>query len=106
MFAVKDRVEADNHPLANLALNLAGIAWEASEAPDTRCWGLLPDSIQVLRIELPAGEHDVVLKPADSRGPFGEPAVASVQIEEGRNSYLLANFPGERLVGDVVVSGD
>ena len=31
------------------------MAWEASEAADTRCWGLLPDKIQVLRIELPAG---------------------------------------------------
>ena len=105
VFAVKDRVEADNHPLANLALNLAGIAWEASEAPDTRCWGLLPDSIQVLRIELPAGQHDIALRPTDSHGPFGESAVTRVQVSEGRNTYLLANFPGERLVGDVVVSG-
>ena len=32
---------------------------ELPEAADTRCWGLLPDKIQVLRIELPAGRHRV-----------------------------------------------
>lgn len=105
VFAVKDRIGADRQPLANLALNLAGIAWEATEAPDTRCWGLLPDSIQVLRIELPAGEHALSLRPSDRHGPFGPSATALVRIEDSRNTYVLANFPDARLVGDVVVSG-
>lgn len=105
VYAVKDRVEADRQPLVNLALNLAGIAWEATEAPDTRCWGLLPASIQVLRIELPAGDHTLALQPADPQGPFGEAAATNLHIEEGRNTYVLASFPDARLVGEVVVSG-
>ena len=43
--------------MTSVALDIAGIAWEATEAADTRCWGLLPEKIQVLRIELPAGRH-------------------------------------------------
>jgi len=42
-----------------LAVDLAGVAWEATESADTRCWGLLPDQIQVLRVELPAGRHEI-----------------------------------------------
>ena len=38
-----------------LALDVAGVVWEATESADTRCWGLLPDKIQVMRLELPAG---------------------------------------------------
>ena len=47
---------------------LLGVAWEATEAADTRCWGLLPDRIQVLRVELPAGTHQLALAAV---GPYG-----------------------------------
>ena len=43
-------------------LNAAGVVWEATESADTRCWGLLPEKIQVLRIELPAGQHQLSLQ--------------------------------------------
>ncbi len=46
---------------AEILLDLAGVLWEASEEADTRCWNLLPGSIQVARLELPAGEHDLNL---------------------------------------------
>jgi len=46
---------------AEVLLDLAGVLWEASENADTRCWNLLPGSIQVARLELPAGEHDLNL---------------------------------------------
>lgn len=52
-----------NGSLQNLAFDAAGVVWEATEAADTRCWGLLPDKIQVLRVELPAGEHELDLRP-------------------------------------------
>lgn len=44
-----------------LLLDLVGILWEASEEADTRCWNLLPGTIQVARMELPAGDHDLQL---------------------------------------------
>lgn len=93
-----------NDPLASFALDAAGVLWEATESADTRCWGLLPDRIQVLRLELPVGEHAVTLTPASRKSPIGSAASHTVGIEDGRNTYLMANFPEDRLVGEILVS--
>lgn len=105
VYAVKDNVQGGRPgPFADIALTLAGVAWEATEAPDTRCWGLLPDQIQVLRLELPAGDHVIGLNPADRHAALGRQELATVTIRDSRNTYLLANFPEGRLVGDIVTS--
>jgi hypothetical protein len=104
VYAVKDQVGANRAPGADFLLTLAGIAWEATETADTRCWGLLPDKIQVLRLELPAGDHTLRLQPAASFGPYGSPELVPVNVPKGRNTYVLANFPDARLVGTVVTS--
>ena len=103
VYATKDAANIDD-PLASFALDAAGVLWEASESADTRCWGLLPDRIQVLRLELPAGEHVVRLKPASRNAPIGAEASHTVGIDDGRNTYLMANFPEDRLVGQILVS--
>src|SRR5262249_39356305 len=56
IYGAKEATGSDKTQIASLALNVAGVAWEATESADTRCWGLLPDKIQVLRLELPAGD--------------------------------------------------
>ncbi len=76
----------------------------AAESADTRCWGLLPEKIQVLRIELPAGDHQVTLQPSTHYGPAGSEEHQLVSIANGRNTYLLANFPDTRLVGKILTS--
>jgi hypothetical protein len=91
--------------LAGLAVDVAGIAWEATETADTRSWGLLPDKIQVLRVELPEGEHDIALQPLSASGrAIAGAARQRVAISNGRNTYLLASFPESQLVGNVLVS--
>jgi hypothetical protein len=35
---------------------------------------------------------------------IGQVVPAEVVIEDGRNTYLLANFPNERLAGQLLVS--
>ena len=88
-----------------MAVDLAGVAWEATESADTRCWGLLPDKIQVLRIELPAGEHAVTLRSVFCNGSASTaPLSRSVRVADGRNTYLLACFPGPKPVGEMLVS--
>lgn len=88
-----------------LAADLAGIAWEATESADTRCWGLLPDKIQVLRLELPAGQHDIGLCALDVHSaPIGHVTTERIRISDSRNTYLLASFPDNRLVGKALVS--
>lgn len=103
VYVTKDVVEADA-PLTDLALSAVGVAWEATEAADTRCWGLLPREIQVVRVELPAGSHQLQLSPVlTSRQTHPGPTV-TVDVLDGRNSYVLACFPGPQLVGQVLTS--
>lgn len=104
VYAAKEATGANTNPGVDIALTLAGIAWEATEAPDTRCWSLLPDKIQVLRIEVPAGNHDLTLTPADRAGRFGYSAASTVTVREGRNTSVLVNFPDSHLVGEVLTS--
>lgn len=108
IYATKEIAEVD-HPLAELALDAVGTAWEASETADTRCWGLLPDRIDVLRLELPAGEHTVDLEPVTSKRGGGtrvrgKAASKRVVIRDGQNTYLLGTFPDMKLVGELLVS--
>ena len=79
------------------------VAWEATEAADTRCWGLLPEKIQVLRVELPQGEHEIALQGIGSTLP-GTPRAERVSITSGRNTYMLANFPDMDAIGKIVVN--
>lgn len=106
IYAVKEGVNAAPWSPESIALNVVGIAWEATERADLRCWGLLPDRIQVLRITVPAGEHELRLQTADRRGAFGIPAEKTVRILDGRNTYLLGQFPDSALVGEIVTSAD
>lgn len=103
IYATKELARID-HPAAALAMDLAGVAWEATESADTRCWGLLPDRIQVMRIEVPAGEHSLSLSPLGAAGPLGEAASRTILVEDGRNTYVLACFPDDHLVGQILVS--
>lgn len=102
VYAVKQGAQVN--PELNLLMDVAGVAWEATEKADTRCWGLLPDRIQVLRLELPAGRQSLTLQPAAAHGPVGSTATVLVDVPDGRNAYVLANFPERRLVGQVLVS--
>jgi hypothetical protein len=105
IYGVKELVDANPNSPASLALNVVGIVWEATENADTRCWGLLPEKIQVLRLELPEGEHRVSLQPARGKAPVGAAASTTVRVVAGRNTYLLGNFPDRRLVGQLTTSG-
>ena len=96
--------QLDVNPWVSLAFDAAGVAWEATESADTRCWALLPDTIQVCRLELPAGEHRVSLRPALQQYAVGPETTLNVRIEDGRNTYLLACLPGRRAAGHVLVS--
>jgi hypothetical protein len=104
VYAGKEVVQVERNSLANFALDAAGVAWEATETADTRCWGLLPDRIQVARIELPAGMHQVGLQAAGAGGPLGTLRGAPVEIADGRNTYMLAWFPDNQLVGQILTS--
>lgn len=69
-------------------------AWSATERADTRCWGTLPREIQVLRAELPAGDHELAVSPFSPSGQvFAPPTACQIRIEDGRNQYVLVIAP-------------
>ena len=104
IYAGKDLLGPQNDAVVSLAMDVTGVVWEATESADTRCWGLLPETIQVARIELPAGQHQVALQPVGGQRLAGAGYVSDVSIEDGRNTYVLANFPDLQLVGQVLTS--
>lgn len=103
VYGTKEAIGAKRNSLVNVGLDVAGVAWEATEAADTRCWGLLPDRIQVLRVELPQGQHQVSLQPVGAFGAARE-EIQTITIADGRNAYLLANYPSDKRVGQILVS--
>ena len=104
LYSAKEFGQVEN-PLGELAIDAVGVAWEATENADTRCWGLLPNKIQVRRIELSAGTHQLSLRPATASGqPLGETHQTELRIVDGGNAYVLANFPSTTMVGKLLVS--
>lgn len=99
IFGAKQGMGLQNS-MPGLAFDVAGVAWEATENADTRCWGLLPDTIQVLRLELPAGEHTLAIQPLDRNGrPLGDAVPRTVTVLDGRNTYVLTQATDAGIVG-------
>ncbi len=103
IYVAKDQLNA-SAPLASLAMDAAGVAWEATESADTRCWGLLPREIQISRVELPAGKHDIQLSPAIA-GRVSSPTSSRIDIVDGRNTYMLSYWPSLSPIGSAQISG-
>jgi hypothetical protein len=76
----------------------AASTWSGVEHADTRCWGLLPREIQVLRAELPVGQHQIELQPLGwSSDVVAAPQSHLVQIADGRNQYLIVVAPEQTM---------
>lgn len=105
VFGVKEVLQTQKNDVVNLLLDVTGVIWEGLESADTRCWGVLPAQIQVLRLELPAGTHTLALQPVGVSGvPLGPIESARIAVEDGRNAYVLASFPTSRIAGRVVAT--
>lgn len=104
IYGAKEALNVDRHSVASVLLDMGGVVWEATESADTRCWGLLPDKIQVVRLELPAGHHRIGLQAAGEAGPIGPSHSATINVLDGRNTYLLAIIPDSRAVGQILVN--
>lgn len=101
--AAKDQLDVHSS-LASLAMDAAGVLWEATEAADTRCWGLLPREIQVLRLELPTGQHQLNLEPVRGGRAIAPGVPCAVDVVDGRNTYVLSYWPDTQPIGQVLVS--
>jgi hypothetical protein len=118
LYGTKEVIDAN--PWVSLAMDVGGMIWESMETADTRSWNLLPAEIQVARLEVPAGEHHLTLQPmsrvyslarrghivSESSIRSGNEQSRKIVVEPGRNTYILANFPNNDLVGEIVVSNE
>jgi hypothetical protein len=105
IYAAQEVADVQQGSLLSLGAMAAGVAWEATETADTRCWALLPDTIQVLRVELPVGEHEIVLRPMGAGGELLSAANTKVTIADGHNTYLMGTLPTTQFVGKLITSG-
>jgi hypothetical protein len=102
IYAAKTSVQATE--LGSLAMDAMGVAWEATEAADVRCWGLLPRQLQIVRLELPVGQHTLTLEPVTGGYPVGEPSSCIVDVTDAHNTYVLGYWPDRDRVGQLLVS--
>ncbi|MBX3419972.1 MAG: hypothetical protein KF752_00305 [Pirellulaceae bacterium] len=102
VYAVKSQMQANQ--LASIAMDVAGVAWEATESADTRSWGLLPGEIQLLRLELPVGKHQVTLEPTTAGRPVAAAKTCYVEVLDACNSYVMGYWPDRQLIGQLLVN--
>lgn len=95
--AVESGGDSEDRDLAVFGIEVLGVVantvWSAMERADTRQWSLLPDQMQVLRVELPVGEHYVDLSPQRGGRASGPARSIGVEIRDAENTYVLAFVP-------------
>jgi hypothetical protein len=75
---------------------LANIFNVATEVADTRSWLTLPDQIQLVRVPLPPGRHDLDLQLEDTSGrSLGVISVPGVDIRTGDWTFLAHRVYGD-----------
>ena len=79
----------DQHALAGFLLTVTNIA---TERADTRSWTTLPQEIQMTRVMLPAGEHDVSIEIINAAGRVIDSIDAGVTILPGQRSFLTRHW--------------
>lgn len=80
--AKKQAKKVDNSDLGNfLASSIVDAAYDASEKADVRTWRSLPHDIQIMRMQLPAGEYSFSINDAATSEPV---AYDSVTVRPGR----------------------
>ena len=77
-------------PLLSLALNIATFL---TEQADTRAWNTLPQEILIMRLNLPAGSHDLKLRLSGSSLPGTMQSWQQVNINKGESRLFSYHWP-------------
>lgn len=88
----RERDEAAEQ-IGGLIVDAFALLWIGVEDVDRRCWALLPASFQVARLELPEGEHDVVLRARSNGQVTGDEQRVRVRVRRGRSTFVVALVP-------------
>ena len=79
----------ENSALAGFLMTVTNIA---TERADTRSWTTLPQAIELQRIRLPAGEHEIKIKLMNAAGHAVDEISEKVRIKPGRISFLIRHW--------------
>jgi uncharacterized protein len=80
----------EENPLLGLIVNVAGAI---AEQADTRSWRTLPDSIQIARLSLPPGEHEVSVRVYDAAGSvIGEHELPGLSLGAGQKRVVSLHW--------------
>lgn len=90
--------------LTSLLYTAAGVAWEAAEQADLRGWSLLPGSIQIYRVDLPVGTHQLDLRGELQGRTVSSRFGAAVPIRDGQATFAIATLPDKQASGRVFVT--
>lgn len=91
--SIKNRIvdkTRNDSPLLSLALNIATFL---TEQADTRAWNTLPQQILIMRLNLPAGDHDLNLKLSGSSLPDTMQPWRQVTINKGESRLFSYHSP-------------
>jgi hypothetical protein len=86
---VVDKTRNDS-PLLSFALNIATFL---TEQADTRAWNTLPQQILIMRLNLPAGSHDLKLRLSGSSLPGTMQSWQQVNINKGESRLFSYHWP-------------
>ena len=79
----------DNGSLAGLLVTITNIA---TERADTRSWTTLPQEIQLKRILLPVGEHEVQLQMVNAAGQVVDVMNEKIIIKPKQSSFMVKHW--------------
>ena len=86
---MKKRKDDDGNRAAGmLARFLANATTTVLERADTRAWSLLPSSVSVVRMRIPAGTHELIVEAAGTR----QLSLPGVVIRGGRTTVVSARL--------------
>jgi len=95
----------DNSPLAGLLMTITNIV---TERADTRSWTTLPQEIQLQRVLLPVGEHQLKIELLDAMGQVVDVIDEKVVIKPKQSSFVIKHWntpvPKLKTVNDNVES--
>ena len=81
--------ESDSSGLAGLLMTITNLI---TERADTRSWTTLPQEIELKRLLLPVGEHNVQLEMQTSAGQIVDVINEKITIKPRQSSFLIKHW--------------
>ncbi len=89
---VKEAVSKKDETAGEVAGILTNLGTMLTERADTRCWQLLPGSITMVRMRLPAGTHELTLEAGDAGTPDSSVYLGPVEVRPGEIAFVATRL--------------